>query len=154
MIENEHSDIFGLEVSDYARSLFLNMARWAKFLAIMGFIVMGIMAVALIVMVFASAAIDSAALGSSGIYGQLGMAGSAIFVLLLLGIYFYPTYALLMYAIKVKRAMLAANQGDFELSINYLKNTFKYIGILMIILLSFYDIAIIIGITVALTHLG
>ena len=131
--EGENSEIFDLTITPYARSLFLNMARWAKFLAISGFILMGLMSI-----VFMVAFYTSSQVSSNTMFSSFGIVGGSIFTLFILAVYFYPTYALLMYSIKVKRALTSINQHEFDGSINFLKNMFMYIGILLIIFMVLY----------------
>ena len=120
--------------------LIFKQTMWTKLLAIFGFVLMGLM-----VIVFSVTLITKG--NNAGLEGaaQTGyLVGTVIgAIIVLAGIYFYPTYALLMYSNKIKKAFNAANQEQFESAINYLKNTFKYISILMIISLVLYGIAII-----------
>jgi len=39
----DNSEIFSMDVDDHAKITFLEMARWTKFLAILGFIVIGLL---------------------------------------------------------------------------------------------------------------
>ncbi len=131
-LQNNRSDIFNLDVNDRVKSILLNMARWTKFLAIMGFIMMGIM--------IATFAVVSFNVPGNSIAYKAGYTfGILIFVL---GIYFYPTYALLRFSSKIKMAFTSVNQEQFEIGLNNLKNSFKYIGILMIICIILYGVAI------------
>jgi hypothetical protein len=63
--------------------------------------------------------------------------------ILVVCLYFYPVFALLKFSNLIKPAVQAANKEQFNNAFRYLKNMFKYIGILTIIFLSFYGIAII-----------
>ena len=139
-LESERSAVFGMELTEHTKSLFLTMARWTKFLAILGFVLLGVFVIALCVAVLTQNGLSS----SSGPERIGQIIGAGVVAILLASIYFYPTYALLMYSIKVKKAILAADQGDFDLSIKYLMNMFKYMGILLIIVLALYSVSLII----------
>ena len=132
--------IFSLEINDHVKSLLLNMARWTKFLAIFGFVLMGLMAVALCISI-----ITGQGMANAGNAGQAGyLFGTMIgAVIALVGIYFYPTYALLMYSSRIRKAFAATNQEQFESALKYLKNSFRYVSILMIICLVLYGFALI-----------
>ncbi|MBC7554531.1 MAG: hypothetical protein H7257_11185 [Taibaiella sp.] len=148
---NEKTEIFELAITERAKGILLNMAWWAKFLAIIGFIIIGIM-----VLVFGGIALVQGS-ESSGMFGRMGMGGggplaSIMLAAIMAGIYFYPTYALLMYAIKVKKAVLAADKFEFESAVNHLKNMFKFMGILMIAFIVIYGI-VLVGAAVVLTRL-
>jgi hypothetical protein len=67
-------------------------------------------------------------------------------MLVAIAIYFYPIYALMRYSGAMKIAMNTNSKEHFNTSITYLKNAFKYMGILMIILLCLYGIMFVIGI--------
>jgi hypothetical protein len=132
------SDIFGMEVTERAKSIFLNMARWTKFLAIMGFIFIGLMLLMFSVGLFTN--FSDRGFSSNPVLSSIGVGGSMIFAVLLLGIYFYPTYTLYMYSIKIKRAVLSSDKDQFETALNFLKNTFQYLAILLIIVLIMYGL--------------
>jgi len=144
-----NSDIFSLEVDDSSKSNFLEMARWTKFLAIMGFIVMGIVVLAGIGMA-AMVRSGLTAFGSySAVLAALGPMGVVLLYLLIAAIYIYPIYALLKYSTGIKYAMNNNDKTRFNEAIRYLRNMFKYLGILMVIILCIYGFAIIVGIIAA-----
>ncbi len=139
---NDNRSIFNtdLEVNDHVKSILLNMASWTKFLAVFGFVIMGLM-----IAVLAIAGITKAGSGQMETAAQMGYyTGSMIGAsALLVGIYFYPTYALLLFSSRIKKAFSSPSQEQFESALNYLKNSFKYIAILMIICVVLYGIALV-----------
>jgi hypothetical protein len=135
----QQNDIFKLEVDITAKSYMLETARWAKFLAILGFIFMGL---GLIFVIFMGSFMTS--LG--GLYGAMSSSILIVYMLLFIGLYFYPVYALLKFSSLVKPALQTANQQQFNEALKYLKNMYKYIGILMIVILALYGVGIIFGI--------
>ncbi len=139
------TDIFKIEIDAEAKSNFLEMARWTKFLAILGFIMLSLL---LIIGVFFSMFMGTFAqsYGSNSPFSSLGAAGPAIVIAIfavLIGVYIYPTYALLKYATNIKSAITTNNREQFNRAIKYLKGMFKYIGILMIIFLALYAFEIV-----------
>ena len=149
-----NSDIFKLEVDAAAKSNFLEMARWTKFLAILGFVFLGLMLAAGIFFGLNMSDISSAYGGNATIAGATGVVQVLIIVLfvIIVAVYIYPTYALLKYSSCIKTAIAAENKEQFNLAIKYLKNMFKYIGILMIICLVLYGLEIIFVIIAAMNR--
>lgn len=136
----ERANLFDLSVNEKVKSILLAMAKWTKFLAIVGFVMM---AFGVLWAFFFSGKIGELAAmsGNSAYAGQAGgmVKGMLIFFMIIfVAIYFYPTYALLLYSTKIKNSLFAANQEEFENALTYLKNCFQYIGILMIIFIVFY----------------
>jgi len=142
------SDIFKLEVDGDAKNNFLEMARWTKFLAILGFVVLSLALVAgILLSVFIN--VFAQAYGSTSPLANMGAAGPIIIMSLfiaVIGIYIYPTYALLKYSSCIKSAILTENKEQFNKAIKYLKGMFKYIGILMVICLAIYGLEVVIAI--------
>lgn len=132
-------------IDENGKAHFLEMAKWTKFLAIMGFIMMGIMIVAGLFMgsIFAS-------IPGYNAVGALSGIGFAIFYTLISAIYFYPIYALYKFSTLIKPALAYNDTAMFNEAIAYKKNMFKYMGILTIILIAMYALffmfAIMIGV--------
>lgn len=110
----------------------LDAARWARFLAVMSFIFVGLlMALAIYLVVTVM-----------GIYGRTELAGSRYGFIAFVGFYFlvaiiylYPSWALLKFGSLLKLALQQGDQDGFNLSLRCLRNLFRYVGILVIILL-------------------
>lgn len=130
----ESKSIFNLQVDETSKSHLLEAAKWVKFLTIVSIIGMGLM---LLFMIFAGAAMSSAYSGSAGM-GALGATGMIIVFIFIFAIYFYPIYAMLKFANLTKAGLLTSNQEQFNAGLGYLKGAFKYMGILMIIILGLY----------------
>jgi len=123
-------------VLEIQAEVFLREGRkWAKFLAIVGFIFIGI-----------------GALGSIGLFAASSMMSEltpvpmgsvAIFYLIIIGIYFFPIYYLLKFADKAKEALDSRNTQTLTESMQYLKSHYKFLGIFTIVMLSLYPIIII-----------
>lgn len=136
-------------IDETGKAHFLEMAKWTKFLAIMGFIMMGIMIVAGLFMgsIFASLPVYNTVGALSGI-------GFAVFYTLISAIYFYPVYALYKFSTLIKQALAHNDTAIFNEAIAYKKNMYKYMGILMIIILAMYALifmfAIMVGVVGAM----
>jgi hypothetical protein len=137
-----NSSIFSMEIDEQGKSNFLEMARWTKFLAIVGFIFMGLGFVAFVMLGSATMNNMAALSGETSQYASLGMTAMIIMYIIIAALYFYPLYALLKYSTGIKTALQTNDKIKFNDAIGYLKGMFKYLGILMIICLALYGIII------------
>jgi Family of unknown function (DUF5362) len=141
MEQNTESSLFSLQV-DHNVSPYLNeTARWAKFLAIMGFIVCGFI---LLVSIFLSSFINSAFLrmGATGGVGALGGILSGVYIIIAI-IYFFPCLYLYNFASKMLVALRSNDQEQLSNSFRNLKSCFRFIGIFMVIILGFWVLGIV-----------
>lgn len=132
---NIHGD---LNLSTDNRFDLREAATWAKFLAIVGFIFIGLGVIG----VFSFGAL----MASSPVSGMEGMSGmySMIMILyiLILLIYFLPILYLFRFATKIKTAVNTNNQGDMNTAFANLKAHYKFLGILTAVILGLYFIGI------------
>jgi hypothetical protein len=75
-----------------------------------------------------------------------------VIYLVLAILFFFPCLFLYRFSIKVPSSLRVINQEQFEESLMNLKSTFKFYGIVCIVILSFYALAIIVGIIGAMFH--
>ena len=114
----------------------LETARWTKFIAIVGFIVLGLF-------IFAGIGIG---LGMSMIPAMQSELGAGfnfammIAYLIMVILYFFPTFYLYKYSRLIKPSILTGNQERFNLALSYQKKMFRFIGILIIITLAIYGL--------------
>ena len=132
-----------LQVSPASQTFLSEAARWGRFLSIIGFIFCGL----IVVMAF-----FIPTLMNIPPYNQLasGMTsamsvGITIGYLLASLLLFFPCLYLYKFSVKMKVALNAISQENFETSLQNLKSLLKFYGILAIILLSFYALVFIIG---------
>lgn len=124
--------------------------KWTMFLAILGFIGIGFM---LLMGIFAGTFMGkimggmSAMSGMEGTEGMEGMGAAKavggfmgvfmfIFYLILAVIYFFPVLYLLRFSTHTKLAIANADANELNLGFKYLKSYWKYIGILLIVVIS------------------
>jgi hypothetical protein len=132
-------EIFNLGVDEVGKAYMYEIARWAKFLAIVGFIFTGLLCLGLIFLIFGASAITSQFGAATGISYGIGM--MFLYVLIIL-IFLYPSLTLLRFANRVRPALQTANTDLFNESLKNLKNTFKFMGIYMIVMLGIYGLII------------
>ena len=137
-----------LQVSPQAQSYLTESARWGKFLAIMGFIVCGFMMILSFFMpVFLTQLPPYNSVSTEFSSGM--KVGMTIVYLLLALLSFFPCFYLYKFSVKMQAAVKMVSQENFDESLMNLKSVFKFYGIFVIIILSFYAFAFIIGIIAA-----
>lgn len=134
--ENTNIAVEKLEITAEGSSFLITAAQWANFLAILGFVSSGFM---VILGLLASTILPLLPFGNT-----VGKPFSLVGVVyILLGIlYFFPAYYLFHFANKVKNAIALLNQELFDESLLNLKKTFKFMGIMAIVVISAYILLI------------
>ncbi|GAB1463554.1 hypothetical protein [Pedobacter sp.] len=125
-----------LIVTEDMRSYLYDMAGWAKFLGILGFVFSGLMAI----MALGMGAMFTTISQMPGMEMYSGLGGGVFtFVFFLYALLFlYPSLMLFSYAVKTKQGVLYADQLSLETGIRKLKSFFKFYGILAIVFIILY----------------
>ena len=127
-------------ITDSMRAFWAESARWAKFIAIVTFVFMGL---GVIVMLFTGGTMMAADLPvGSGVF--------IVFYLIFLGIACIPVYYLYQFATKMQAALRADDQAYLQSAFEYHKSMFKFYGIFLAIMLGIYALVFVIGIFGAL----
>lgn len=138
----EQSQETNLIVTEEMRSYFYDIAKWASFLAIVGFIFSGIIIIG--AFTIGSAIESSPQLAEAlGKFGALGKVLFTVVNLVFAFAIFYPSLLLFKYATKAKYGVLYGEQDSLNEAFSKLKSLFKYWGILIIIFISLYIFAIV-----------
>ena len=137
-MENQQS----LELNQQAQDALRESAKWSFFLAIMGFIGVALMVIAAIFMGSVMSMIPDVP-NSESPFGVMKGFISGIY-LVLAGVYFVPVYYLFKYASDMKNALAVRSSDMVSQALVYLKSHHKFLGIMIIVLISLY-IFIIIG---------
>ncbi|MFT5748289.1 MAG: hypothetical protein ACI9XO_004794 [Paraglaciecola sp.] len=126
----------GIAITHESRAYLQEAAKWGKFLAIVGFVFIGIIA---LIAVFAGS-IMGTMMGELG--GGHGFPGGGIFLTVLyLGIaalYFFPCLYLYKFSTQTKMALLTNSTQGLSESLKNLKSMFKFMGIFTAVILSLY----------------
>ena len=115
-------------------------AKWTKFLAILGFVGIGLMVLGSLVMLFAPSSLMS--------NGDFPFGGQIFMMLLYLAfavLYYFPISYLYQFSENTKKAIENNDNNAIRDAFEFLKSHYKFMGILTIILLAFYAIIIFIG---------
>ncbi len=139
-LENTASN--SLIITETIKGYLRESAKWSFFLAIMGFIGIGFMLLAAIIMMVAS---SFAAADATG-FGAFGGVLAAVYLLFAV-IYAFPVYYLYRYAADMKTALNSDNNEVLTSAFESLKSHHKFLGITIISIMVIY-ILVIIGVVV------
>lgn len=135
---NNQSEI---RLNNEAKAVLKEASKWASFLAVLGFIGIGF-----IVLMALFAGTIFSALPSSGYGSVLGGIGFTIAYLLVALLYFFPVMYLYKFAKNTKIGLLRDDEKVLTEAFTNLKSHYKFIGVLTIVMLSFYAIIFLIAI--------
>ncbi|HLA58377.1 MAG TPA: DUF5362 family protein [Puia sp.] len=140
----QSTNLFELQIDQPSINYLSETARWGRFLAIIGFIGCGLM---VIVGLFFTSLITSmmSGLGDSGMSSALNVFFS-FFIIVSSLIMFFPSLYLFNFSSKMRKALNNNDQPTLTESFKNLKSLYKFLGILVIVYLSFYTLALIFGI--------
>lgn len=141
-----------MRINDRIKSMLAEIAKWAKLLAIVGFIGIGLM---VIIGLFAGTMMASLSSLGGDAGPAMGMGGGFItfIYLLIAALYFFPILYLYQFATGAQRALASGSESEIEGAFESLRKHYRFLGILMIVMLSLYALSIIGGLA-AMAALG
>ena len=128
-----------MQLTDQAKKYLLEASKWANFIAIVGFIAIGL----LIIMSFSIGSIMANL--PEGSLGGLSPKFFSFFYLIAAGIYFIPVFFLFQFGQKTKQALLEDDHNLLTFGLKKLRSHYKFVGVLFIIFISLYLILILFG---------
>jgi hypothetical protein len=140
----QQSNLFELQIDQPSQNYLTESARWARFLSIMGFIGCGLMVLggllfgSLFSYMMKNAEPETTAV-AGGMISSL-YAASAIMGAVLI---FFPSLYLFRFSSKMRIATNNNDQSALTDSVKNLKSFFKFYGIVTIVVLSIYALAIV-----------
>jgi hypothetical protein len=134
-MENEkQTENFENQLTTAAVGFLQESAKWSKFMAIIGFVGIGLMVLVSIFM-----AIGFSAMGASTTPElPFPMSVFSILYVLFAAIYFFPVYYLYQYATKTSAALHSKNKQLLADGLENLKSHHKFLGIFTLIIISLY----------------
>lgn len=135
--------VLNLSISDEIKLYLKETAKWAKFLAIIGYIGIGFLVLFSLFMLFGMTAL-------AGMLDALPLSLMGIIYLLMALLYYFPVNYLNTFANKTKRALAENDQDEINLAFKNLKSMFKFMGILTIVVLCLYALIIVVMIPAAI----
>lgn len=136
-----HSSVI---LSDQIKRHLIAISKWSKFLSILGFIGLGLMVLGAIAILVVGVSFGS--LIGGGASGALGASMIALLYLVMAVIYFFPCYYLFKSSTGIQNGIYSNNQESFNSGFENLKSHYKFIGIMMIVILSMYVLIMIFGV--------
>jgi hypothetical protein len=131
----EVQEEINLTVSEEMRSHFYEIAKWAGFLAVVGFVFAGIVVISAFIIGSSSTLSPELTLmlGQAGAGGQVAL---TIVFLIFAFIMFYPSLLLFKYSIRAKHGVLFGDQESLNEAFAKLKSVFKFWGVITIVYLA------------------
>ena len=154
MEQNQDKSIFGLGIDPSSKAHLAEAARWARFLAIVGFIMCGLIVLIGIFAASFSTSFSSKFGNEFGGATSMGSGMGSMMTVLYIGIailYFFPCLFLFRFANLMKAALATEEQDNLNKSFQNLKVMFRYVGIITIIILTIYLLVFLIAIIGAAT---
>lgn len=128
-----------MQLSEQAKKYLLEASKWANFIAIVGFIAIGL----LIIMSFSIGTILANL--PEGSLGGLSPRFFSFFYLIAAGVYFIPVFFLFQFGQKTKQALMQNDHNLLTFGLKKLRSHYKFIGILFIVFISLYIFLILFG---------
>jgi hypothetical protein len=137
-MENHNNE---MKLNETAAGFLRESAKWSMFLAILGFVGVAFMLIAGIFMgtIMASLPMGNEMgdrMGSNPFSMMPGLI--AVLYIIIAVLYSFPIYYLYKYADKTKIALQTANSDVLTEGLGYLKSHHKFLGIMMIVVISLY----------------
>lgn len=129
----------GLHIDNYAKRFLAETAKWAKLLAIVGFVVIAFIILFAIAMFLFMGNLGELSPELGGMGGMMGAFMSVIYVAIG-AIYFYPVWKLYQFATLTKQALNSDNTELLTQALEAQKSMFKFMGIFTIIILGIYGL--------------
>jgi len=142
-MEQNTSNLFELQIDHQSNAYLKETAKWAKFLAIVGFVVCGLIALAGI---FAGTVLSATMGQFGGGYGASFGIMATVMYLIMAVVYFFPCLFLFRFATRMQVVLQNNDQPNLSVALSNLKSYFKFIGILTLIALAFFALFFFFGI--------
>lgn len=134
------TNLFDLQIDHQSIVFLRDAARWAKFLAVAGFIFCGLfVVVAVLVMSLLSSLFNS--VGAQGTYG-IGALPIAFVYVLIAVLNFFPCLYLYNFAARMQAALQSNDQDQLNTSFKNMRAFYRFVGVMMIIALGFFLLGI------------
>ncbi len=143
MEQPEKLNLFELQLDQSSINYLNEASRWSRFLAILGFIYIGL----LLIIGILFGAIGNSLLQGTGGDSDMPARFSGVFISFLLilvaAVLFVPVLYLYNFSTKMRKALRNNDQPVLTDALKNLKSFFKFYGIIAIVVLSLYGLAII-----------
>jgi len=138
---NRPQEMLHLSIDEEARGHLLETVRWTKFIAIVGFVFLGLLLLGALGMGTGITGMSEL----SGLGSSLGVAMMIVYLLVAL-LYFFPIFYLYKYSVLIKPAIHTSNQEQFNLALSYQRKMYTFIGVLCLVILGLYAVLLVFAI--------
>ena len=146
----QDTPLFSLTIDQATKTNLSETARWARFLAIVGFVFLLLM---VLVGIYSTLTInrfednyrEMGGLGATGMFSSAGT-GVALMYILMAVIWFFPLLFTLRFANHMQRALQNNDQELLAASFLNLKVCFRYLGIITVIFLALIALSMLLGV--------
>ena len=144
MEHNPTASLFSLAIDPVTKTHLSETARWARFLAIVGFIFLGLMIIGGIsVALFVGRPLDT--YDGSSVFSAFSVGMSFMYIIVAV-IWFFPLLFLFRFSSRMQAALHGNDQNALNTSFENLKSCFRYVGVITIIVFALYALAIVFAI--------
>ena len=140
-LENDQQPV--LMVTEEMRSYLYDIARWANFLAIVGFVIAGFLVLASFTI--APAMQTNPELAKAMATSALSPLGITLICLAYAFAIFYPSLLLFKYSTKAKVGVLYGEQASLDEAFSKMKSLFKYWGVITLIGIALYILLVVLS---------
>jgi len=145
MEENTQESLFDLQVDAKSSAHLSESAKWAKFVAIVGFVFCGLVLIA----GFFTKTFSTRSFGNyserTETTGDASRIMAIVIALIMALIYFFPCLFLFKFSNKMLAALRSNDQEQLSGSFRNLKSYYKFVGILLIVFLSLMLLSLVLG---------
>ncbi|WP_299549631.1 DUF5362 family protein [Seonamhaeicola sp.] len=135
MEEKSVFENFELDINQEIKGYLSETSKWAYYLAILGFVGIGLMVLLGIFMAFFQGLAGS---GVDALYGVGYSIGVGLVYIVIAAVYFFPILYLFNFSKHMKSALKLSNNKDFITAFSNLKSHYKFVGIFSIVIISIY----------------
>lgn len=135
-VQGEHSFINSTEITNYL----METAKWGKFLAIVGYVSIGLLGLLAIFMMIGMSTISE----FSGADFPMGAFG--FFYIIMGALYYFPVTYLYKYAVQIKKGLKSNDITTITSGFQNLKSLFKFMAIVTIVILSIYGLMLLVAV--------
>ena len=130
-------------VSMMVITLLVRTRKWVRLCSVLGFIGSAFMVLAGLFMMISGGTIGASSGISGAAYGGGVMLGMGLFYLVFAIIYIYPSLRLWQYASSISRLESSSTSFDLETALDKQRSFWKFVGIMVCIMLGLYAVGIV-----------
>ncbi|MEQ8243096.1 hypothetical protein [Fulvivirga sp.] len=139
MMESHESNE-GVKLTDQALKNLNETRKWTMFISIVGFVFVALM---VLIALFIGSVMSNLPTGSSM---PISKGFATVIYLVIAAIYFFPIYYLYKFSAHMKIGIVSRSQEDIDIAFKNLNAHYKFLGVLVAIVIAFY-VFVLIGIT-------